>query len=259
MTTALAVLGPMEAQSLPALLLPLISFETSSITGSDGQFDGVKVTRCTIARDAPEEVIRDGLAAIYAQLRPCGGEFAVQQLALLKARTKSRPDADQALTAAAYGDWLAEYPADVAKAACEEWARGMVFWPAWADLQRICDRLVSKRIAIRRALQAALEPKVNQIYLGKRAPETRAQRLQASRDAWLKHGVTDRAARIELMLAKETGRAPEEWAKPVEQKIEKPDPTTIQAEIAAIFARKPTPDQQRTMEAIKLSKEASTS
>lgn len=215
MTTALTVLGPMEAAQLPASLLPLISFETGFIAGSDGQFEGTTVTGCKIAANTPEGLVREGLAAIHQQCQPCGGNFALTQLRLLKARTKSRPDADQTLTAAAYGDWLAEYPADVAQAACEEWARGMVFWPAWADLQRICDRLVSKRVAIRRALQLALEPKKAPLFLGKRKPETREERLTASMNTFLRYNMPERAANVERVRAQETGRPVEDWAKDV--------------------------------------------
>jgi hypothetical protein len=136
--------------------------------GSDGQFDGVKVTGCKLLHGATPADLSAAVSAVDAQCRPCGPDFALKQLALLRARTKSRADDSGALTAAAYADWLAEYPADVAQRACEEWARGMVFWPAWADLQKICDRLVSKRLAIRKALQHAAvpsqhAPKINRI------------------------------------------------------------------------------------------------
>ncbi len=194
------------------MLKPLICFEESSITGSDGQFEGVKVTGCSIARTASAGDIRLALQAINQQCRPCGPDFALQQLALLRARTKARADESGHVTAAAYADWLAEFPADVAHAACEEWARGMVFWPAWAELQRICDRLVSKRIALRKALHKALEPAKGELFLGKPKPESREERLQASIHAFLRHGMPSRAANVERHLAKEQGREPEAWA-----------------------------------------------
>lgn len=177
MTTETTGLVPLEPATLPTSLKPLISYEASSITGSDGQFEGTKVVGCKIRPGATAEDIRAALQAINGQCRPCGPTFAAEQLAFLRARTKARADDNGHLIAAAYTDWLAEYPKDVARGACEEWARGMVFWPAWADLQRICDRLVSKRLALRRALQLELEPKPNPVFLGKREPETRKQRL----------------------------------------------------------------------------------
>lgn len=192
--------------------MPLISFVESSITGSDGQFEGVRVTGCTLARGAGEADIRAALQAINQQCRPCGTDFAIRQLALLRARTKFRADVNGTVALAAYADWLAQYPADAAAAACEEWARGMVFWPAWADLQRICDRLVSKRLTLRAALQKALEPAKGEVYLGEPKPETREERLTASINAFLRHGMPARAANAERQFAREQGREPEAWA-----------------------------------------------
>ncbi len=229
MTTPRNSLMPLGIQSLPASLGPLISYETNHVTGSDGQFDGVAVTGCTIRPGATHEDVRAALAALGEQCRPCGTDFAIQQLTFLRARTKSRPDMDPTITAAAYGDWLADYPKDVAERACEEWARGMSFWPAWADLQRICDRLVSERLALRRALQRALEPAPKALYLGKPKPETRVERLRATINAYLRHSMPHKAAGVERTLASEEGREPEEWARtlpaePAAQPIDRPEP-----------------------------------
>src|SRR5690349_24144295 len=92
----------------------------------------------------------------------------------------------------------------------------MVFWPSWAELQRICDRLSAGRIALRKALQAALEPQPNPIYLGRREPESRAQRLRASIDSYLRHNRPVDAVRVEKKLAAEEGRKPENWAHEVQ-------------------------------------------
>ncbi len=185
----------------------------------------MRVSGCELRPGATAADIRAGLLLVSEQCRPCGPDFAAQQLALLRARTKARADQDGKLTAVAYIDWLAEFPADVARAACEEWARGMVFWPAWADLQRICDRLVSKRLALRMALQKALEPAPAELYLGQPLPETRVQRLRSSIDAMLRHNMPARAARVERELALEEGRQPEEWAREMTAEPEhaKPD------------------------------------
>lgn len=212
--------------------------------GSDGQFDGVQVTGCQISPKATANDIRAALMLINEQCRPCGPDFAMEQLAFLRARTKARADMDGKLTSVAYTDWLAEYPTDAARAACEEWARGMVFWPAWADLQRICDRLVSKRLVLRKALQKALEPAPAALYLGKPLPETREERLRSSIDSFLRHNMPARAARVERELAAEERRDPEEWARlimdPQQEKPSRPSfqpsssPTALRcAELAA--------------------------
>ena len=52
----------------------------------------------------------------------------------------------------AYSRRLADYPADVAKAALFEtrWK----FWPTWAELSEVCDKAVAKRRAMANALDA---------------------------------------------------------------------------------------------------------
>lgn len=158
--------------------------------------------------------VRAALAALNAYFRPCGGKFAGEQLALLRARTKMRADQDGKLLAVAYIDWLAPFPADVAKGACEELARSNVFFPAWAELEAACDRLMAERRTLRKTLEAALEPKAqNALYLGKPLPETREQRLQTIRDAYARIGNTHRSARAERELAALEGREPEDWAR----------------------------------------------
>lgn len=158
--------------------------------------------------------VRAALAALSAYFRPCGAKFAGEQLALLRARTKMRADQDGKLLAVAYIDWLAEFPADVAKAACEELARSNVFFPAWAEVEAACGRLMTERKTLRKALEDALKPQSgNALYLGKPLPETRADRLKTIRDAWARNGNPNRSARAERELAALEGREPEEWAR----------------------------------------------
>ena len=217
--TALQTINPTGVTaSLPTSLLPLISYETSTTIASDGQFDGVQITGCHIRPGATEADIRAGLAVLNEQFRPCGGRYAGEQLALLRARTKMRADQDGKLMAVAYIDWLAPYPADVAKAACEEWARGHVFFPAWTELEAICLRLMAKRKALRKALSDALEPSSpNALYLGRPKPESREERLRTIRDAWLKNANPNRAARAERELASLEEREPEAWAENLQE------------------------------------------
>lgn len=213
MTTVPAPQNPRNQISIPTTLLSLISYETSSILASDGQFEGVKVSGCVIDPKATETDIRAALRAVNEQCRPCGGDFATKQLARLRALTKMRADQDGQLLVFAYADMLADFPADVVRDACTEWAKGNPFFPAWSDLQRICDRLCSQRIALRKALAAALEPKPAALYLGKPAPETREDRLRAIRDAYARIGNSHKSAKVERELAAAEGREPEEWAR----------------------------------------------
>lgn len=212
MTTNLPALLPQtDAALLPDLLLPRLHFETRNILGSDGQFEGTQVSGCTITSNAADDphrrdaVLREALASLQSALRPCGGETAVKLLALLRHRTKARVEDgnEGAMTAAAYGDWLAQYPADIASAACEEWARGNTWWPAWAELQKALDKLAAPRLAIRKALQDALAPKAGVLCLGKPAEETRAQRMRATINAYLRTDKVFDASRVERSLAGE--------------------------------------------------------
>lgn len=168
---------------------------------------------CHIAPGANVADVRAALKVVADWCRPCGGEFAAQQLGLLRTRTKMRADQDGKVLAMAYTDWLAAYPADVAKAACETWARTEKFFPAWAELQEPLDRLMQKRLMLRKALSKILEPQAPAVYLGRPAPETRADRLRAIRDAHARVGNSHRSARAERELAALEGREPEEWAR----------------------------------------------
>lgn len=225
MTTALVTTRPDEMASLPTSLTRAISFETSNTLASDGQYEGSTVVACHIEPGASEADVRAALKVVADWCRPCGGEFAAQQLGLLRTRTKMRADQDGKLLAAAYVDWLAPYPADVAKGACEQWARTEKFFPAWAELQVALDRMMAKRLMLRKALAAILEPKAGALYLGKPKPESREDRLRAIRDAHARVGNAHRSARAERDLAALEGREPEDWARnlPEEQPTAAPE------------------------------------
>lgn len=190
--------------------------------GSDGEFEGTEVTQCQIlpAHTGDGEIIDDGndlraaLKAIQADLAPCGGQAAERLLAVLRARTKARAqDAESAaLTSASYAVWLGDYPFEIAEKVCEDWARNNVFWPAWADLQRTLDRLAAPKLAIRKALNDALKPPAAKLYLGKPPEETRSDRMTHSMNAYLRHGLTFKAAEVEKKRAREENRPVEEWA-----------------------------------------------
>lgn len=80
-------------------------------------------------------------------------------LARLKSLTIKRDsdEIDTRLQVAAYLDELAAYPADVACEALRLWPREPDgrWWPAWADLAGLCDRLMEPRRAALAAIEAA--------------------------------------------------------------------------------------------------------
>ncbi len=204
-----------QTPGLPAPIAAALQFETTSAYGPDGQFDGVIVASAKLVGEYPEGLIRAALLAADEACRPGGYELATREIAILRAKTASRPGetTDMLVAGAAFARDLARYPADVISEGCRRYADANRWWPAWADLKRECDRLIAKRLAERTALRKALEPPKPALYLGKPKPETRTERLRHSINAFLRHGYADRAASAERTLAGEEGRAPEDWAR----------------------------------------------
>ena len=93
-------------------------------------------------------------------------------LAELSVITSRRQDDEftETLRLTAYAKRLGKYPADVARAALLE--HPWKFWPAWVELEKICDR----EVACRKAMIAALE------WDDEPAPE-RVSRISAERAA----------------------------------------------------------------------------
>jgi len=78
-------------------------------------------------------------------------------LAELSVLVVRRPDDEfgDALRLTAYAQRLADYPADVARAALLE--HRWKFWPAWEELAAVCDKLVKARRVMLHALETADE------------------------------------------------------------------------------------------------------
>ncbi len=106
------------------------------------------------AIEAPRGDLAASLALVDGALRPAPKTVIQSELARLRVMTKSRNEnqADLTMTAAAYADALAEYPADVVADALRNWAACEKWWPAWAELKDRLDRGVRKRRALRAAL-----------------------------------------------------------------------------------------------------------
>ena len=76
----------------------------------------------------------------------------IAELSVITARREDAPETE-ALRLAAYRSRLAAYPADVAREALL--VHGWKFFPAWAELAEVCDRLVEDRRRIKAALDRA--------------------------------------------------------------------------------------------------------
>ena len=89
-------------------------------------------------------------------------EQAEEWLAMLQVATARRAGSDvfDTVALAVYSGALVRYPADVARAACWDLARGkgaVAWWPTLSELLGVCDRLVSTRLCMLAALERAEE------------------------------------------------------------------------------------------------------
>lgn len=103
---------------------------------------------------------------------PAREESLEAWLAELSVITSRRQDDEftETLRLTSYAKRLANYPADVARAALLE--HSWKFWPAWVELEKVCEREVAARKAMIAALDREDQP-----------PQERAARITAERAA----------------------------------------------------------------------------
>lgn len=107
-----------------------------------------------VAAETPQQ-ISDAMKVVEASLTPATGDqiaFWMMELSVITARREEAPEAED-LRLYSYSKYLSEYPADVAHEAMltHRWK----FFPSWAELGEVCDRLAAKRRALRAALERA--------------------------------------------------------------------------------------------------------
>ncbi len=94
------------------------------------------------------EARQEALAALAGVVTPAPKNQIEEWLAELSVITRRKQDDDitENLRLAAYSSRLADYPADVAREALlkHKW----LFFPAWAELQDVCDKLAAPRRAM---------------------------------------------------------------------------------------------------------------
>ena len=117
----------------------------------------------------------EAAAAIEGFFTPAPKPQIEEWLAELSVITRRKHDDDitEGLRLSAYSARLAEYPADIAKEALlrHKW----LFFPAWAELQDVCDKLAAPRRAMLWHLQNAKieEPEEREAP----SPERRAEMI----------------------------------------------------------------------------------
>jgi len=98
---------------------------------------------------------REACAALAGFVTPAPKNQIEEWLAELSVITRRKQDDDitETLRLSAYSSRLADYPADVAREALlkHKW----LFFPAWAELQDVCDKLAAPRRAMLWHLQNA--------------------------------------------------------------------------------------------------------
>ena len=98
------------------------------------------------------------LAAVEATLAPAPSRTLQIELAALDKRcVRRRESAEDELFRV--GVWVADlqrYPADIAIAALRQWADQNDWWPPWAAIRALCERLVAPRQAALDRLRRAL-------------------------------------------------------------------------------------------------------
>jgi len=140
----------------------------------------MKVTVCgdAVSREAAAE-------ALVPFLAPAPNNQIEEWVAELSVITRRRQDDDitESLRLSAYTSRLAEYPADVAREALlrHKW----LFFPAWAELQDVCDKLAAPRRAMIWHLQnapQAQEPDEREIPSAERRAEMVAYAQRVTRE-----------------------------------------------------------------------------
>jgi hypothetical protein len=179
------------------------------------------------AGNLPAAIAKVEQALTAASLEQCEG-----WLVMLQAATAHRQDSEitSAVAYSLYASELRQWPADVAKAACERLARGRPgqtgtnWFPDLAELVRECERLAAPR----RALLSSLQRQAKRLE----QPAGRAEPTEAERDA------VRRMAADTLRQLAEAAAVKDAKAKPALPSIAgRVDETGITPELRALVER----------------------
>lgn len=145
---------PPSATSLARSLGRLISWQDASIYSGD-EFAGVSIKNVAVRPGFDLAEVQRHAVAVERLCEPAGTDLATQKLTELRALTahRAKGDNDMVLTAVAYTQRLAQYPADVVAAACDGWADREQWWPSWAELKAEADKRMRGRLQIRETLR----------------------------------------------------------------------------------------------------------
>ena len=137
-------------QSVRTYLKPIDREFTDPIYGYDFEFSHYELDQSYI----PPSELRRARELIAPLVRGCDKRTALIELTRLKMTTVSKAESQEDLNMrlAVYAEELTAYPTDCVVQACRKWTRMEKFFPAWAELKEILDRLARKRLALWRAV-----------------------------------------------------------------------------------------------------------
>ncbi len=211
-------------ERLPPAVATAVVWSTTSVFGSDGQFDGVVVNGCSIKAGATVPDLRAALALADRALLPAkNGDEVVEALGPMIATRRSKPgeqiDLEVALQVLA--ERMAPFPRSVLVEASNHFIDSSPWMPAISEFLTVVDRLMRPRRAFKAALEQAIErasqPARPALPAVPDTPEHRREnafsRLRTAISMRRQAGDETTAARFEVDLAGREKREPEQWAR----------------------------------------------
>jgi hypothetical protein len=133
-------------RSVVSRMTPVWSHSSSDVYGWDGQIIDYQPSEDT-TESPPHDDVAKAAALISRVTGPCPIRTIKEELARLRATTKSRGESseDMAVAASVYAEYLEPYPKDIVVDALRAWARTEKWWPAWSELKESLDRRMRRR------------------------------------------------------------------------------------------------------------------
>lgn len=119
----------------------------------------------------------EALEKLEAPADARGVEAWLAELSVIVAK-RQEDEFTESLRLEAYASRLRQYPADVARAAVLD--HPWKFWPAWAELEAVCNQLVAPR----RAMLSAMKASERHAYEENRKRVTRDEAERIMREVW---------------------------------------------------------------------------
>lgn len=154
---------------LPLSVRSLVRAETEA-SKPEARQNPIALAKCRdLGETATKEEIHAAQRLLEALDEPSGQTAAAHELARLKVLTREKTLTQDDLVAqiAIYSEELGDYPIDVVRGACRDWAEHEKWFPSWSELRAPCELAVRWRRDVLRVLQevgAAEEPRQNKAY-----------------------------------------------------------------------------------------------